>query len=553
MAKKKTETKEGNFWGGEETKAELPKTSATKKREPRKFDWRWLVVGVILIAALVAAVVMNVAHTDNTVSKVTGTIDVDNGDLKINWDRYQTVDVELTESLKISESGTYHLTGALTDGAVIIDAGVGEVRLILDNVTIANSTGPAIACYNAEDLVIELVGENTLSDGTSYSSDYDEDVDGVIYSKADLAFTGEGSLSVKANYQDAIVGKDDVVIRDGTYNITAADDGIRGKDSVYIVAGDLTINSVADGIKSTNEDDFGKGFVMIEGGDLEIKAGAKGVKATHTVIVYGGDLTIDSYDDAVHSDNYIGIVDGEFELTAGDDAMHADRELIIDGGTINVIESYEGLEAQVVTINGGAISVVASDDGINAGGGADSSGGTSARGGMDAFNTDANCVLTINGGDIYINAAGDGVDSNGYVYFNGGNVVVDGPTNNGNGALDSGLGIEIQGGTVIAVGASGMAETLGASSGVCNISVYFSSTQAAGTLIEVRDSAGETVLSHTSAKTFNHMAAGSEALVPGETYTIYLNGTEYQSFTISEVLTTVGNNNVNQHNMPGRR
>ena len=144
-----------------------------------------------------------------------------------------------------------------------------------------------------------------------------------------------------------------------------------------------------------------------------------------------------------------------------------------------------------MTINGGEISIVATDDGINAGGGADNS--ATGRPGENPFKTDENCVLAINGGEIYVNAAGDGVDSNGYLYFNGGSTVVDGPTNNGNGALDAGLGIIMEGGKVIAVGAAGMAEAIGNDSGVCNISVYFPTMQAAGTLIEVRNANGETV------------------------------------------------------------
>lgn len=194
---------------------------------------------------------------------------------------------------------------------------------------------------------------------------------------------------------------------------------------------------------------------------------------------------------------------------------------------------------------------MATDDGINAGGGADNS--SQNRAGANNFKADANCTLTINGGSTYVNSGGDGVDSNGYLTFNGGTVIVDGPTNNGNGSLDSGLGITINGGSVIAVGASGMAEPLGNNSGVSNISVFFDSTQPTGTVIEVKNSAGNTVLSHTSAKTFSHMAAGSDQLIPGETYTIYLNGANYRSFTISEVTTVIGNSNANPNNMMQRR
>ena len=526
----------------------LPETK-TEIREKRKFDWRWLAAGIICMVIVITAVIININTTDNSANKINASIAVDNSDLKINWDRYQTVDINLTNSFTITESGTYHLTGAIENGLITIDAGVGEVRLILDNVVINNNNGPAIACYNAENLVIESVGENSLSDGANYASNYDTDVDGVIYSKADLAFSGNGTLKIMGNYADGIVGKDDVVVRDGNYEISTNDDGVRGKDSVYITDGSFVINAGGDGIKSTNDTDYGKGFVMIENGSIQLSAIGKGLKATNSILLYSGEMNLKTTDDAVHTDNHIGIVGGTLTIESGDDGIHANNELIIDGGKINITRSYEGIEAKIVTINDGEISVMAMDDGINAGGGAD--GSATTQPGAGAMQADANCALTINGGNVYVNSGGDGVDSNGYLTFNGGSVVVDGPVNSGNGSLDSGLGITIQGGKVIAVGAAGMAETLGANSGVCNISVYFTTMQAAGTVIEIRNSASEVVLSHTAAKTFNHMAAGSEALVPGETYTIYVNGAEYQTFTISTVTTTIGNGNVNQHNMPG--
>lgn len=514
-------------------------------------DSKWLIFLVIIAAVVGTTIYMNRDHELTDANKIENTISADNGDLKINWERYPTTDIELTESLDITESGTYHLTGTLTDGVITIDAGDGVVRLILDGATIKNSTGPAIACYSADDLVIELTGESTLEDGTTYSSTYDEDVTGAIYSKADLTFQGDGTLNLTANYQDGIVSKDDLKFNDGTYDIVANDDGIRGKDSVYIVAGNFTVKSAADAIKSTNETDAGKGFVMIENGTFNLTASAKAIKATNSILIYNGSFTIDSYDDAIHSNNYIGIIDGGFAISAGDDGIHADKELIIDGGNIVIAKSYEGLEAQAITINGGNLSIVSFDDGLNAGGGADES--ANNRPGANPFDADTDCVLAINGGELYVNAAGDGVDSNGYLYFNGGTVVVDGPTNNGNGALDSGAGITMSGGTVIAVGASGMAETLGSNSTVYNASIYFSSTQPAKTLIEIKDSAGDIIINHTSAKTFNHLAVGSEQFQLGETYTIYLNGEKYQTFTISSITTMVGNGNTNQQMAPQRR
>ena len=108
----------------------------TTRNSKRKIDWRGIVAGVLIITALIGAIIVNMSRTVNDAAKVTGTIDTDNGDLKINWDRYQAVDIDLTDSLTITESGTYHLTGSVADGYIAVDAGVGEVRLILDNVSI---------------------------------------------------------------------------------------------------------------------------------------------------------------------------------------------------------------------------------------------------------------------------------------------------------------------------------------------------------------------------------------------------------------------------------
>lgn len=502
---------------------------------------KWVIIFVIMLSVILTTALMNKDHTDNSISGATSGINTDNGDTDINWERYPTANINLSDSLQITKSGTYHLTGSLNNGGITIKAGAeGVVRLILDHVFIHNPNGPAIACLSGDDLVIELIGKNELSDGEEYSTDYDEDVTGTIYSKADLTFQGDGMISLTANHEDGIVSKDDLKFSSGTYQITSPDDGIRGKDSVYILGGNFTIDSIADAIKSTNESDPTKGFVMIQGGDFSLTTGAKGVKAVNNIVIEGGNFALSTTDDAIHSDSFIGIKGGKFNINSGDDGIHANRELLIEGGDLTIAKSYEGLEAQVVTISGGNLSLTSIDDGINAGGGADSS--ANNRPGANPFAGDENCVLTINGGDIYINASGDGIDSNGWLYINGGRTIVDGPTNNGNGALDAGMGIIMTDGEALAIGASGMAESLGDTSSVNNISIYLSETAPAKTEIRLVDSNGDTVIEHASTKSFNHIAFGSKSLEFGKTYTLYLDNEPTEKFTISSIVTTVGRN-----------
>lgn len=402
-----------------------------------------VIIGAMLFAGVFgAAIMLNNTCNQHDSGNFSGTLDIDNGDEKINWSRFESFEVELkNETVSITKSGVYHLVGSLTDQNITVNVIDGKVKLILDGVTIQNSTGPAIYCQAADDLVIELVGENSLSDGKTYAANYDEDVSGVIYSKSDLTFKGDGLLILAANYQDGIIGKDDVKFSSGTYNITAFDDGIRGKDSVYIKDGNFTINAKGDGIKSTNDTRAGKGFILIE------------------------------------------------------------------GGNVYVASSVEGLEARNIYIAGGNLNITASDDGINV---------SNSRG-----------MLEFAGGKTYINASGDGIDSNGYVHFGGGTIIIDGPVNNNNSALDSGLGIAQTGGTVIAVGSSAEAQTISEDSSVRSLSLVLKRAAPAGSRIEVKTKDGKTILSHVSAKSFSHLVVGTPDFKPNQEYTIYINGERY--------------------------
>ena len=506
-------------------------------------DSRWLIVFVIIIAVITTTSIISMQKNTDITECIEHAINVEDDDLKIDWTHYQTANIKLSSSIEITKSGVYHLTGTLFDGSINVKLGEeGVAKLILDNTVINNSNGPAITCYSGDNLVIELVGNNTINDGSTYSSKYDEDAKGAIYSKIDLYFTGDGVLNLTGNHEDGIISKDDLTFRSGTYNLTVQNEAIRGRDSVHITDGNFIIESTSHAIESTNDVDAGRGFIFIEDGNFDLVAGGKGIKSTQSVLINGGIFAIKTNDDAIHSDGYIGISDGTIGINSGDDAIHANRELEISGGSLAVAQAYEGLEAQKVTIKDGTISINASDDGINAGGGADNS--STSRPNQSPFNADENCVLSIDGGQLYINSSGDGIDSNGWLYINGGNVVVDGPTDNGNGALDAGMGIVMNGGNAIAIGASGMAESIGQTSSINSLSIYLSQTYPANTKIEIRDQSDDTILSHTSAKSFSHITAGSPAFTLGNTYALYIDDEFYANITISGIVTVSGNNRI---------
>ena len=152
-------------------------------------------------------------------------------------------------------------------------------------------------------------------------------------------------------------------------------------------------------------------------------------------------------------------------------------------------------------------------------------------GGMSAVSE--NAVIEINGGNIYINADGDGLDSNGSLIINGGKIYVDGPENNGNGALDYGITAKINGGIFAATGMSGMAESFDAYSTQCSILVCFDETLD-GEKIVLTDESGNEILSYTCNKKFNSVVISSSELKQGEGYTITA-GQQKKTVTLTEM------------------
>lgn len=309
----------------------------------------------------------------------------------------------------------------------------------------------------------------------------------------------------------------------------------------------------------------------------------KGIKSDGALYVNGGTFTINSADDAFHSNSDITINGGTYTISSGDDGIHADSALLVNGGTITVTESYEGLEGLNITINDGKIDITASDDGMNAAGGNDES-GFGGRGGdgfkgmqapdsarksndtsdntsdntqkpddtSDTAQTTGNITvaaqksdstsdtaqntdtasddemwMVINGGYVHVLAGGDGLDSNGDLTINGGEVYVDGPSDNGNSAIDYGdkSSFYINGGTVVAVGSSGMAEDVSSDSKQQVAFVKLDSQVDAGDVI-LKDAAGNEIISCTAQKKYDCVIISTADLKAGQTYTLSASGNE---------------------------
>lgn len=555
------------------------------------------------------------------------------------------------QNVTITQEGTYQIAGTLDDGALIVESAENaKITLVLGGVSIKNTTGAAIQIGTADDVTIELAEgtTNVLQSGEEVdiatATEGEEASGGALQSKVDLKIKGKGSLTVLGYLNNGIHCTKDLKIKNGNISVTALGHGIKGKNSVTVSGGTVTVTSGKDGITSDETENEEKGFVTIEDGEIIITSAGdgvsaettltvtggvisiisgggsanaqqktenmrdwwdfdnsasddnsvscKGLKAGKALVISGGSITIDAQDDALHTDGDMTISGGECILSTGDDGAHAALSLTVLGGKITVLTSYEGLEANQITLAGGELDITASDDGINANGGSDGfSGGFGGgfgggRGGMggsfggrrndtnkqsgdmtppddnapsgnpptmpgqDAADsattddtTDKQPVLLITGGKITVNADGDGLDSNGNLRVEGGDITINGPANGGNGALDigtenGGAGV-IAGGTLIALGTSSMAENFGSTSTQCAFLVTMNSF-GAGETITITDSQGTVLYTGVTVKSANSVVFSSPDLTVGETYTVTIGS---NSATVTQSSMVVGNSN----------
>lgn len=565
----------------------------------------WALLCLLLAAALLAGCGgMSTSESETHVTETVGAEQTDDGngekqdfdedDLNSAYSASSSTVIQLSGStasisgggaaisgntVTITRRGTYILSGDF-NGSVMVDAADALVRLVLENVSVQSSDGPAIWVKAADKTVLILPAEttNTLKDTEDYTATGDDAPSAALYSQEDLTINGSGTLEINANYNDAVTSKDDLKITDATLSVTSVDDGLIGRDLLALQRCTVNITCDGDGMKTTYDTDTQKGQARLYSGSYTIVAGAdgiqsantltisdgfyeihtgggsinsstasnvgqfggfgvwrqnsaetedgqsaKGLRATQGIQVTAGVYTLDCSDDAVHSNGYIKISGGSFEISSGDDGIHADSSLEISDGVIQISQSYEGLESAQITISDGNISVQASDDGLNIAGGKDSS-SINGRPGQNSFASGNDQKLTISGGYLVVDASGDGLDANGSVYISGGTVIVYGPTDSGNGTIDYDGAFVITGGMLIGTGSADMAQNVSAGTTQNTVLITLSTPAAANTVFSVQDAAGNEAATVAPPKQYQIILLSAPGLQSDKSYTVYTGG-----------------------------
>ncbi len=486
-------------------------------------------------------------------------------------------------TLIIRSEGTYLLSGDFINTAIVVSAGEKDkVQIVLNGANIAASNGPALYAESADKVFLTVAEgtENTLSDSSEYITEGGSTLDAAVFSRTDLCINGGGKLTVQGNYKHGVASKDDLILVGINLAVRAVSTALDGKDCVMMrdVTADITAGS--NGVRSNNSEDESRGYIYIADSALTITAGTDGIDASallrtdHTTLtittgtgsgetassgdsfdarggfgsrggrndhgfgwntstakdgswkalkagqaieINSGTYVINSQDDCVHANGNVTITDGTFTLKSGDDGIHADSDLLISGGDITILQSYEGIEASKLTISGGHIVITASDDGLNAAGGADDS-AVGDRWGRGMFSNLSGEII-ISGGYIHITASGDGIDSNNTILVTGGVTLVSASSSSANAAFDYDGTATVTGGTLIAIGGSGMAQSFSSAENQ-GCMLFGISGAAGGTNLAIVDASGQVVAAYTPANSYSAVVVTAPGLQVGETYSV---------------------------------
>ena len=352
----------------------------------------------------------------------------------------------------------------------------------------------------------------------------------------DINFTAD-------TYGDGIQAETYVYIAGGTYDITTHGEFVAYSSSAlteydlttddfkYVKSGNSYKRVAKDEIRSLSSSYYAlKNSVKgVKAGAIEYDSDGDGEDDSEVTtgdyriyVAHLANITIDSTDDCFHC-NYgqVDVDSANLNLTTFDDGIHADYDLNVNNASIQINNSYEGLEGANVTVKGENTNIVSvsQDDGINA-----------------ASDYVSNTSIKIEDGYLRVYASGDGLDANTALYLNGGTIIVEGP-GSGNGSLDADQ-IYFNGGVVLSCSTSGMTERMSAKQYTF---LYQGSTIAAGTKVSVIDSDNNALFSYTLKQSCNQIIFSHPDMKAGATYRILSGSTSLASITMTSTFVTVGN------------
>lgn len=306
--------------------------------------------------------------------------------------------------------------------------------------------------------------------GTSVADALSDDL---AVETGDTAYDAADAATITLSGTSASWKGDAVAMSDGTLTISAA--------GTYVLSGDTSGEAPTGALYSTADLTIGgSGSLSVTGNTNN------GIVGKDGLVITGGTIDVTSVDDGILGKDYLVLTDGIVTVDSVGDAFKSSNTedagagFVLAEGAVEVTGSYEAMEGSLIII----------DD-----------------------------------GDIELHSADDGVDSHGNATITDGEIVVYGPTTAGHGALDVNGTFEVSGGTLLAVGSSGMMVAPSTDSAQGWIATALASTAAAGSKVVITDDSGASVATYAPGKDFASVVFSSSDTEPGSTYAVTVGGT----------------------------
>ena len=497
-------------------------------------------------------------------------------------------------TVSFEKAGSYLVTGLNNEGNIIIKA--NSVEVYLQNILLSSSTTAPIT-VNSKLTGVKIVAlENVILQNKEDENSAGECAVIKVKKNSEVTIENQNTFTLSGSCKNVIKGGEETSIifgnSEGTYTIDAENNGISSDGYLEFNGGIFNINTNSgDAVKSTPEDSdiVSLGKILVNDGSFTINSyadafkaknnitivkgkfeiqtekgyqsstfnsdsqSAKGFKVSNNatgseIYIHSAEMILNTADDAFHSNGNLTIVSGKIQIHSKDDGLHAGFNLILgkkdaalEDLFVNILYSYEALEAMAIRVYSGKINCTATDDGINAAGGSSSEnqpgqgghGGPGGHGGNrpgpGGMRGNASYYFAIHGGEVNVFCDGDGIDSNGNIFFHGGVVNVFSQGNRDNEPIDHDGNFTLFNTDVLCAGSKGM-EQIHAGILKGNIMyAYYSAAVTKDKTIKVKNESGEVVREGRITKDINYMFYSSPNL--NKNYKFYLvedNGSETQ-------------------------
>lgn len=357
-------------------------------------------------------------------------------------------------TITITEEATYVISGTLNDGRIIVEADdTAKLQIVLNGININSENTAAFYVLSADKVFVTLADgtENVLSNGGTFESIDENNIDGTVFSRQDLTFNGSGTLTVTSPAGHGIVCKDDLVFTGGTYMVTSASHGLDANDSVRIAEASITMDAGKDGIHAENTDDASLGFVYILSGTMDIEAEGDGISAGAYLQVQDGTIHLLAGGGYENGTSKSSASYGRFK--GGGKPGRSSAKTVPEENSTNMMPqeesssmttseesstSMKGLKAvSGILISNGKITIDSADDSIHSNTSVIMNGGAfEIASGDDAVHADD--TLTITDCDMNISKSYEGLEAQ-KLYVKGGTIVLNATDDglNASGGTDS--------------------------------------------------------------------------------------------------------------------